>query len=118
MIMVGLVGAVLLVAACSRHSDNDLVAIPVLVLAPAPDSVVVTTINATDFGLTWFVSDPSNVLFYRVYGSDFFGNLFFADSTAQNSATAVGVLVPIFGVSSVSTDYVESSITLGVATTP
>ncbi len=117
MIMVGLAGTVLL-AACSRHGDDDLVAIPVLVLAPAPDSVVVTTISATEFDLTWFVSDPSNVLFYRVYGSDFFGNLFFADSTAQNSATAVGVLVPIFGVSSVSTDYVESSVTLGVATIP
>ena len=108
----------MLVAACSRHGDDDLVVIPALVQAPAPDSVVVTTISATDYDLTWFVSDPSDVLFYRVYGTDLFGNPFFADSTAQTSATAVGVLVPIFGVSSVSTDYVESSITIGVATIP
>ncbi|MFQ5511888.1 MAG: hypothetical protein ACE5EO_08570 [Candidatus Krumholzibacteriia bacterium] len=121
-ITIGLVSALALAAACSRHAEEDLLAFPALVQSPAPDSLRVTTSNDIEYGLKWFMSDVSNVQFYRVYNLDpFTGAPVFLDSTVVDTTT-VNTLIPtpgiVFGISSVSTGSVESSIVFGAAPSP
>jgi len=116
-----LVLALVLAASCSRHEDGDLVVFPVLVQSPAPDSVLVTAAPSVplQFDMTWFVSDVSQVQFYRVYGLDFSSgvpDLVLIDSTSVQTFSVIALIPePILGVSSVSTGNVESAITFGTA---
>jgi hypothetical protein len=84
-----------------------------------PSNLSVTTLDDMVFTLTWTVSNPATVQFYRLYSLDpIFGQPVFADTTAVDS---VQVVTPIptpgivFGVSSVSTDNIESRIVYGSA---
>ena len=114
-----LVLVLVLAASCSRHEDSDLVMFPVLVQSPAPDSVLVTASPTVplQFDMIWFVSDISQVQFYRVYGFDpFTGTSALIDSTSAQTFSVIALFPdPILGVSSVSTGNVESTITFGTA---
>ena len=120
---VGLVVVLVLAASCSRHEDGDRIAFPALVQSSAPDSLRVTTSNDIIFTLEWFLSNTAQVRVYRIYVVDILsGEPVLFDSTAVGIMTKVVnpfIIIPIpglvFGVSSVSTGNVESSITFGTA---
>jgi hypothetical protein len=109
--------ALLLFAACS----DDLTIPPPVngVYPPQPENFVVTTSDDIVYDLSWTVSDTTVISFYRLYALDIAtGNLALQD-TSGTRAVQVNTLVPtpglIFGVSSVSTDRIESAITTGAA---
>lgn len=105
--------AIVTLAACSRHGDFP----PGLVLveAPAPTNVAVTTSDNIVYDVSWGVSDSTLVAFFRVYNLDpFTGAPALLDSTVTR-AVQINTLIPtpgiVFGVSSVSVGNVESTIT-------
>ena len=104
--------AALLLAACS----DDLPFPPTIarVVPSTPSNLMVTTPDDMVFTLTWTVSDPATIQFYRLYTLDpIFGQPVFADTTAMDSvqlATPIPTPGIVFGVSSVSTGNIESRI--------
>ena len=111
-------GAVVMaLAACSRHS-GEFPPTLALVVAPAPSNFAVTTGDNVLYTLTWEVSDPTTVAYYRLYTLDLTGIPVPRDTTSV-STVQVDTQVPtpglVFGVSSVSVGSVESSIVYGSA---
>ena len=109
--------ALLLFAACSK----DLTFPPEVtgVFPPQPQNFSVTTSDDIVYNLSWTVSDTTVVAFYRLYTVDLQSGSAQLQDTSMTRSVQVNTLVPtpglIFGVTSVSTDYIESAITSGVA---
>lgn len=108
---------VLVVGACSRHSGDF--PNPIGVEAgSAPRNFAVTTGDNILYTLTWEISDPTTVSYYRSYV--FLGQQLLRgpDSTSVTTVQydfGAPVQNVTFGVSSVSVDNVESSIVYGAA---
>jgi hypothetical protein len=90
--------------------------------APAPTNFVITSLglNASgtyDYDLSWTVSDPSHVDRYRLY---LVGNGLVPELVQETSANSLPITLPFnaqglqFGLSTVSTDLVESSMTIAI----
>lgn len=118
---------VLVLAGCPKH-ENLPTALDV-VEAAAPDSFKVTSLGVNgsgtfDYDLTWTVSDATNVDRFRLYlvGAGFAPELVHETDPNETSDMALPVTLPSnaeglqFGLSTVSTGSVESSIT--IATIP
>lgn len=112
----------LLLGACSRHDNLP----PMLVLPagdpPTPVFFPVSTTDSITFDLDWTVSDPSNVSHFRVYTIiPLFGIplQIIEDTTPGETSSMSKTTTPIpgvpvtdvtFGVSSVTTGNIESTI--------
>ena len=106
----------LLLAACSA----DLTLPPKIdgTVPPAPSNFTVATSDQIDYDLTWTIGNPTVIRFYHLYIVDPFMGPVFVDTTASTSVT-VSTTFPtpgvVFGVSSVSTDNIESQLVFGSA---
>lgn len=90
--------------------------------APAPTNFVITAlgINTTgtyDYDLSWTVSDPTNVDRYRLY---LVGSGLVPELVQETSANSLPITLPFnaeglqFGLSTVSTGFIESSMTIAI----
>lgn len=90
--------------------------------APAPTNFVITSlgINSSgtyDYDLNWTVSDPSHVDRYRLY---LVGNGIVPELVQETTANSLPITLPFnaeglqFGLSTVSTDLIESSMTIAI----
>jgi len=90
--------------------------------APAPTNFVITSlgINSSgtyDYDLNWTVSDPSKVDRYRLY---LVGNGIVPELVQETTANSLPITLPFnaeglqFGLSTVSTDLIESSMTIAI----
>ena len=128
-VVLAVVGGALVLGlgACKKH-ENLPTALE-LVEAPAPSDFVVTSLGVNgsgtfDYDLTWTVSDATNVDHFRLYlvGAGFAPELVHETTPQETSDLALPVTLPSnaeglqFGLSTVSTGSVESSIT--IATIP
>ena len=110
-ILVALVAIVVVASACSRHNDFP----PLLPIQepPVPQNFDVTTQDDQNYTLTWSVDNPSLVAYYQIYLIDFFTGLPEPVDTTTTTLVQVDVGTPfpglIFGVSSITTENVESS---------
>jgi hypothetical protein len=99
---------VLLLAACT----TDLTLPPAIdgIVGPRPENFSVTTTDDILYDLSWSVTDPTIVQFYRVYAFDVTGFPSLLDTTSS-TAVQVNTTIPtpgvFFGVTSVSTDNIE-----------
>lgn len=101
----------LLLTACSE----DLTLPPQIsgVVPPTPSNVSLTTADDILYTMTWDVSDPSLVVFYQLYNLDPIRGPIPLDTTVTDSVQLVTPIPTpgiVFGVSSVSTDHIESRI--------
>jgi len=101
----------LLLTACSE----DLTLPPQIsgVVPPTPSNLSLTTPDNILYTMTWDVSDPTYVAFYQLYTLDPFRGPVLLDTTVTDSVQLVTPLPTpgiVFGVSSVSTDHIESRI--------
>ena len=84
---------------------------------PAPGNFTVSTSDNVTYDLSWTISDPTVIRFYRLYWT-VGGPPNLADTTQATSVQLI-TTVPtpgiVFGVSSVSVGHVESAITFASA---
>jgi hypothetical protein len=90
--------------------------------APAPTNFVITSLGLNssgtfDYDLSWTVSDPTHVDRYRLY---LVGSGLVPELAQETSANSLPITLPFnaqglqFGLSTVSTDLVESSMTIAI----
>jgi hypothetical protein len=102
--------ALALIAGCSKKHDD----LPTAINVPTPPNVsnlVVTNPQDMDYDLTWSIADPGQVEYYRVYSS-FDGTTFeLVEDSVSTTSRSYSSFVPLaaFGVSVVSTAYVEGA---------
>ena len=110
-IMVALVAIVVVASACARHNDFP----PLLPIQepPVPQNFTVTTPDDQLYDLSWSVDNPSLVAFYQIYTLNLFTGLPEPVDTTTTTAVQINVGTPFpgltFGVSSITTENVESS---------
>jgi hypothetical protein len=106
-----------ILVACARHDDFP----PMLavIIPPTPSGFTVTTTDNIVWNLSWTNSDPTSVRIFYVYTLDIFtGAPVLLDSTVATSLQAnTSIAAPgiVWGVSAISPDNVESSITFASA---
>jgi hypothetical protein len=101
------IALVLLLAACS----SDLTLPPKIdgTVPPRPENVLVTTTDNITFQISWSISDPTVVSFYRIYWT-LGGPPTLQDTTTTLSAQLTFPLIVegvAIGVTAVSTDNIE-----------
>jgi hypothetical protein len=99
------IALVLLLAACSA----DLTLPPEIdgIVPPAPENFTVTTTDHITYDLSWTISDPTVIRFYRLYYVAG-GPPVLADTSAATSVqVTTNIPFIVFGVTSVSTDDIE-----------
>jgi len=110
-----LVAAAVLASACSRH-DNFPPMIPVQ-NPPVPQNFTVTTQDNVTFDLTWSVNNPSLVAYYRLFTLNPLTGAAepFDTTSVTNVQVNIGAEYPdiVFGVSSITTEHVESAVVYG-----
>jgi len=119
-LMLAAIAMLFVLGGCPKH-ENFPAQID-LVEAPAPTNFVITSLGLSssgsyDYDLSWTVSDATNVDHFRLYLVGISPTPELLDETTQNSlpislpANAEGLR---FGVSTVSTGFVESSLTTAI----
>jgi hypothetical protein len=103
----------LVFAACSRHDDNPPPQLP-LADPPQPRDFQVSTQDSVVYDLSWTVSDPTVVVYYRVYTQVLIEFVEAQVDTTSSTSVHVdlGAKLPVaFCVSSVTYQNVESPLT-------